>query len=123
MSTFDFVLGIALIFIGVLFVVFAERLFSTFDVESRRVQYIRAASALIGGLGLILGASVSSSPELLRLFGTVAAIGGLAFLLVPNRLWARMVRWLAKEHLTFYRIATITVTTLLGGFILFSAFP
>ena len=62
MSTFDFVLGIALILIGVLFVVFAERLFSTFDIESRRVQYIRAASALIVGPGLILGLQYQTLP-------------------------------------------------------------
>ena len=123
MSTFDLVLGIALILTGVLLATFAERLFSIFDVESRRVQYIRAAVAVFLGVGLILGASVSNSPDLLRLFGTVAVIGGAVFSLIPNRLWAGMARWWAKEHLTFYRIATVTVTTLLGGFIVFNAFP
>ena len=123
MSTFDLVLGIALILTGVWFATFAERLFSIFDVESRRVQYIRAAVAVFLGVGLILGASVSNSPDLLRLFGTVAVIGGAVFSLIPNRLWAGMARWWAKEHLTFYRIATVTVTTLLGGFIMFNAFP
>jgi hypothetical protein len=123
MSTFDFVLGIALILTGLLFAAFAERLFSIFDVESRRVQYIRAAGAVFVGVGLVLGASVSNSPDLLRLFGTMAVIGGLAFSLIPNWLWAGMARWLAKEHLTFYRIATVTVTTLLGGFIMWNAFP
>ena len=79
--------------------------------------------AVFVGVGLILGASVSNSPELIRLLGILAVVGGLAVCLMPNRLWEGMARWWAKEHLTFYRIATVTVTTLLGGFIMANAFP
>jgi len=122
-STFDLVLGIALILTGLLFAAFAKRLFLVFDAESRRFQYTRASVAVFVGVGLILGASISNSPDLIRLFGTLAVVGGLAFSLMPNRLWAGLARWWAKEHLAFYRIATVTVTTLLGGFIMANAYP
>jgi hypothetical protein len=120
MSAFDLVLGIAIILIGVLFAVFANRLITIVDVESKRTQSIRAVGSLLAGIVLVLMASDSNSPDLIRVFGVVALIGGLGFFLLPHPAWVRIIRWLTKEHLTFYRVATLIVTSLLGGYIAIS---
>jgi hypothetical protein len=122
MSALDLVIGIVFILMGVLFAVFAEGLLSVVDLESRLSRSIASVSRLGTGLGLILVAPVSKSPELFRVLGTVTLLGGLAFLLIPYETWVRFVRWWTTEHLTFYRVATVTVLTTLGVFTTFRAF-
>ena len=117
MSTFDFVLGPSIIVVGVLFAVFAKRLITIVDFESQRTHYMRAVGSLLGGIVLVSMASGSNSPDLIRVFGVMALIGGLGFLLLPHRAWVQITRWLTKEHLTFYRVATLIVTIPLGGYI------
>ena len=123
MSALDLVIGIVFILMGVLFAVFAEGLLSVVDLESRRSRRIASVSRLGTGLGLILVASVSRSPDLFRVLGTVTLLGGLAYLLIRYETWVGFVRWWTTEHLTFYRFATVTVLTTLGSFITFGAFP
>jgi uncharacterized protein YjeT (DUF2065 family) len=120
MSAFDLVLGIAIILVGVLFAVSAKRLITIVDVESKRTQYTRAVGSLLAGIVLVLMASASNSPNLIRAFGVVAVIGGLSFFVLPHAAWVRIIRWLTREHLTFYRVATLIVTSLLGGYIAIS---
>ena len=117
MSTFDYVLGPSIIVVGVLFAVFAKRLITIVDFESQRTHYMRAVGSLLGGIVLVSMASGSNSPDLIRVFGVMALIGGLGFLLLPHRAWVQITRWLTKEHLTFYRVATLIVTIPLGGYI------
>ena len=123
MSAIDFVIGVVFILMGILFAVFAEGLLSVVDLESRRSRSIASVSRLGTGLGLILVASVSKSPDLFRVLGTVTLLGGLVYLLIPYETWVRFVRWWTTEHLTFYRVATVTVLTTLGIFTTFRAFP
>ena len=122
MSTLDLVIGIVFILMGVLSAVFAEGLLSVVDLESRLSRSIASVSRLGTGLGLILVAPVSESPELFRVLGMVTLLGGLAFLLISYETWVRFVRWWTTEHLTFYRVATVTVLTTLGLVTTFRAF-
>jgi hypothetical protein len=123
MSTLDLVIGVALILMGVLFAAFAKRLLSVVDLESRRARNISAVGRLGTGLVLILAAPVSRSPDLFRVLGIMTLLGGLAYLLIPYETWVRFVRWWTKEHLTFYRVATVTVLTLLGAVIAYAGLP
>ena len=117
MSIFDLVLGTALVLIGVLFAAFAKSLLSAIDLGSPRAQYSRAVGSLVVGAGLLLAVPASNSPDLVAAFGTIALGGGAVYLLMPNRIWARVVHWFTEQHLTFYRVTTVVVTVLLGGFI------
>ena len=117
MSAFDLVLGIAIILLGVLFAAFAKRLITIVDFESKRTHYMRAVVSLMVGTVLVLMASDSNSPDLIRVVGVVALIGGLGFFVLPHTAWVQITRWLTKEHLTFYRVATLIVTIALGGYI------
>ena len=122
MSVFDVILGVGFIMSGVLFAVLAERLFSALNFGSRRMQYIRAASSLVIGLALVTASSLSNSPVLIRVVGMVAAIGGLVTFFLPHTTWERITRWWIEENLTLYRIITVTLFTLLGGWLVISGF-
>lgn len=115
MSAFDLVLGTSIIVVGVLFAVFAKRLITIVDFESQRTHYMRADGSLLGGIVLVSMASGSNSPDLIRVFGVVVLMGGLGFLLLPHSRWVQITRSLTREHLTFYRVATLIVTVPLGA--------
>ena len=59
MSTFDFVLGMAVVFMGLLFVVFAEPLLSVIDLKARSSRKILGTIRLLTGAGLILVARIA----------------------------------------------------------------
>lgn len=122
MSPFDLVLGIVVILIGALFAVFAERLITAIDFESKRFHYFRATFAVALGAVLLLVASpLSNSPDLIRIIGTVTLVGGLALYTLPHTAWVRITQWLTKEHFTLYRVLTLITTSVLGGLLVLSA--
>ena len=123
MSAVDFVLGMAVISMGFIFVVFAEPLLSVIDLKARASRKILGTIRLLTGVGLILVAPAFRSSDLFRVLGILTLLGGVAFLLMSHETWVRFVRWWTQDHLTFYRFSIVTVLTLLGGAIVYSAFP
>jgi len=122
LSTFDLVFGIVVILIGALGAVFAERLVTAMDFESKRLQYGRATLSVTLGVVLLLAASsLSNSSDLIRIIGVVTLVGGLVFFMLPHTAWARIVQWWTKEHLTLYRVLTLITTSVLGGLLVISA--
>ena len=122
MSTFDLVLGIVMVLVGALFAAFAEPLVTAVDFESKRFHYGRATLAVTLGAVLTMAASsLSNSPGLVRFFGVVSFVGGLALLTLPHTGWVRITQWWTKEHLTLYRVLTLITASLVGGLLVISA--
>ena len=121
MSTFDLVLGIVVVVVGALFGVFAQTLVTAVDFESKRFHYGRATLAVALGAVLLAASSFSNSPDLIRIFGVVTFVGGLALFTLPHTAWVRITQWWTKEHLIFYRVLTLITTSVLGGLLVISA--
>ena len=122
MSTFDLVLGIVVVVVGALFAAFAKPLVTAVDFESKRFHYGRATLAVALGAVLLLAASsLSKSPDLIRIFGVVTFVGGLALFTIPHTAWVRITQWWTREHLTLYRVLTLITTSVLGGLLIISA--
>jgi hypothetical protein len=121
LSTFDLVLGIVVVVVGALFGVFAQTLVNAVDFESKRLHYGRATLAVALGAVLLAASSFSNSPDLIRIFGVVTFVGGLALFTLPHTAWVRITQWWTKEHLTFYRVLTLITTSVLGGLLVISA--
>ena len=122
MSPFNLFLGIVLAAVGALFTVFAERVIIAIDFESKRFHYGRATFAVAFGAFLLLAASsLSKSPDLVRILGIAAFVGGLALFTLPHAAWVRITRWWTKDHLTLYRVLTVITTSVLGGLLVISA--
>ena len=92
MSKLPMAIGVCDILLGMLIAAAPQLLLSLMDLESRQGRYIWAAFRFTVGLVLILAAPSSKIPMEFQIIGTLAFLGGLAILLIPNDLWSGVIQ-------------------------------
>ena len=114
------IIGLFYIVVSVALAAIPETLVSTIDWKSDAGLYTIAAIDLAVGSAFIWAAPSSRSPVGLYIFGAIALLGAIFYLLMPVEIVAPYLDWWLVEQLTLTRIMSIIVGLPVGAFILFA---
>lgn len=117
------VFGVLFMLAGAWILIAPEQLTSMADWESQESRYGAAAMRVVVGLILILAASGSRLPRVLRVLGIVALVIGLVIAILPLDVWVDLVRIFTVDHPELYRFGGGTVAILFGAFIVYAVSP
>ena len=114
------IIGLFYIVVSIALAAIPETLVSTIDWKSDAGLYTIAAIDLAIGSAFIWAAPSSRSPVGLYIFGAIALLGAIFYLLMPVEIVAPYLDWWLVEQLTLTRIMSIIVGLPVGAFILFA---
>ncbi len=114
------IIGLFYIVVSVALAAIPETLVSTIDWKSDVGLYTIAAIDLAIGSAFIWAAPSSRSPVGLYIFGAIALLGAIVYLLMPVEIAAPYFDWWLVEQLTLTRIMSIVFGLPVGAFILFA---
>ncbi len=114
------IIGLFYIVVSVALAAIPETLVSTIDWKSDAGLYTIAAIDLAIGSAFIWAAPSSRSPVGLYIFGAIAFLGAICYLLMPVEIVAPYLDWWLVEQLTLTRIMSIIFGLPVGAFILFA---
>ncbi len=114
------IIGLFYIVVSIALAAIPETLVSTIDWKSDAGLYTIAAIDLAIGSALIWAAPSSRSPVGLYIFGAIALLGAIFYLLMPVEIVAPYLDWWLVEQLTLTRIMSIIFGLPVGAFILFA---
>ena len=114
------IIGLFYIVVSIALAAIPETLVSTIDWKSDAGLYTIAAFDLAIGSAFIWAAPSSRSPVGLYIFGAIALLGAIFYLLMPVEIVAPYLDWWLVEQLTLTRIMSIIFGLPVGAFILFA---
>ncbi len=115
------IIGLFYIVFAIAFAAIPETIVSTIDWKSDAGLYTLAAVDLAIGTAFIWAAPSSRSPVGLYIFGAIALLGAIFYLLMPVEIVAPYLDgWLVEPQLTLIRIMSIIFGLPVGAFILFA---
>ena len=114
------IIGLFYIVVSIALAAIPETLVSTIDWKSDAGLYTIAAIDLAVGSAFIWAAPSSRSPVGLYIFGAIALLGAIFYLLMPVEIVAPYLDWWLVEQLTLTRIMSIIFGLPVGAFILFA---
>ena len=114
------IFGSFYIVVSIAFAAIPETVVSTIDWKSDAGLYTIAAIDLAIGSAFIWAAPSSRSPVGLYIFGAIALLGAIFYLLMPVEIVAPYLDWWLVEQLTLTRIMSIIFGLPVGAFILFA---
>ncbi len=112
--------GLFYIVFAIAFAAIPETIVSTIDWKSDAGLYTIAAVDLAIGTAFIWAAPSSRSPVGLYIFGAIALLGAIFYLLMPVEIVTPYLDWWLVEQLTLTRIMSIIFGLPVGAFILFA---